>query len=78
MNNHTIERIWRQNGAKRNLRVRFQDWNQHIRYFVIIGETTDRRRLVGKLDSGEPISYPKKSRGWYVYYPSAEFDAHAV
>lgn len=78
MNWYTLERVWRQNRGRKNLRVRFNDWTQHIRWFEIQGESEDQRRFVGRLDNGERISYPKNSKGWILYYEESEYSAHAV
>lgn len=78
MNWHTLERVWRASGRKNNLRVRFNDWTHQIKYFTIVGESSDGKRFVGMLDSGEKMSFSKKSRGWSLYYPESEFQAHAV
>lgn len=75
---YSLERIWRTNGMKTNLRVRYNDWTHQIRWFEIRGESRDGRRLVGVLDSGETISYPKRSIGWFEYFPYSEYSAHAV
>lgn len=79
MNWPTLERVWRQSGMKKNLKVRFCDWSHEIKYFMIQGESSDGKRLVGTLDSGERISYPKSSKGWSPYGPGDEIqDARAV
>ena len=78
MNWHSLERVWRNAGQKNQVKVRFNDWTQHIKFFEIQGESLDGRRLIGTLDSGEKISFSKKSQGWELYYPEAEFQAHAV
>ena len=75
---YSLERVWRTSGMKANLRVRFNDWTHQIRWFEIHGESPDGRRFIGKLDNGEKISFSKRSRGWFEYFPSAEFQAHAV
>lgn len=78
MNWHTLERVWRQSGQKGHVKVRFNDWTHEIKYFIIVGESEDGRRFVGVLDNGERMSYPKKSKGWSLYYPEAEYQPHAV
>src|SRR5690606_32708777 len=66
-------------GRKKNCKVRFCDWDQHIKYFTIMGESTDGKRFVGTLDSGEKISFSKRSQGWEVYSEGDEvYEAHAV
>jgi hypothetical protein len=74
----SLEKVWRLAGRKSELKVRFCDWTHQIKYFIITGESSDGRRFVGQLDTGERISFPKKSRGWLVYQPEDEFQAHAV
>ena len=78
MQTNTIEQLWRRAGEKNGLKVRFNDWDYKIKYFTISGESTDAKRLVGKLDNGEAISFNKKSRGWSVYSNEAEQNARAV
>jgi hypothetical protein len=78
MNWHTLERVWRQSGMKNDVKVRFNDWTHEIKFFTILGESSDGKRFVGKLDSGEEMSFHKKSRGWSLYYPESEYQAHAV
>jgi hypothetical protein len=74
----SLERVWRAAGRKKAMKVRFCDWTHQIKYFVILGESPDGKRFIGKLDSGEKMSFSKRSRGWFLYYPEAEFQAHAV
>ena len=74
----TLGQVWKSQGRKRKIQVRFNDWTQEIKYFTIMGESPDGKRLVGMLDSGEKMSYSKTSRGWSVYYPQAEYMPHAV
>lgn len=78
MNWHSIEAVWNRHGRKPQVKVRFTDWNHRIKYFVIHGESEDGRRLVGVLDTGEKISYSKKSKGWSAYQPEDELQARAV
>jgi hypothetical protein len=75
---HSIDTVWKMQGRKVELKVRFNDWTHQIKYFTIIGESSDGKRLVGMLDSGERMSFSKKSRGWSLYYHEAELQAHAV
>lgn len=75
---YSLERVWRMSGMNEPIKVRFYDWTHQIRWFEIHGESLDGRRLMGKLDSGEKISFPKKSKGWSEYYAEAEYSAHAV
>lgn len=78
MNWYSLERIWKAAGRK-DVRVRFCDWTYEIKYFQVVGESSDGKRLVGTLDSGERISFPKKSRGWALYEAKDEYQqAHAV
>ncbi len=79
MNWHSLERVWKVSGRKTNIRVRFNDWTHQIKYFTIIGESADGKRLIGTLDSGEKMSFFKKSRGWSLYSSEDEYQrAHAV
>lgn len=78
MNASTLDQVWTTSGNEKQLQVRFNDWNHQIKYFTIHGESTDGKRLVGVLDSGEKISFSKESRGWSLYYHEAEFTAKAV
>jgi hypothetical protein len=54
------------------------DWTYDIKFFTIMGESTDGKRFVGILSSGEKMSFPKNSKGWSLYYPEAENQPHAV
>ena len=78
MNWHSLEHVWKSAGRKNEVKVRFNDWGQQIKYFVIMGETEDGKRFVGKLDSGEKMSFSRRSRGWSLYHHDAEFTAKAV
>lgn len=78
MNWQSIDQVWKSTGKKKDVKVRFNDWDHKIRFFTIMGETEDGKRFVGKLDSGEKISYSRKSRGWSLYHSDLEFGAHAV
>lgn len=74
----SLEKVWKLSGQKK-CNVRFMDWAHQIKYFTIMGESTDGRRFVGTLDSGEKISYSKRSRGWELYQLGDELkQAHAV
>lgn len=74
----SLERVYKMAGQKTNCKVRFCDWGHRIKFFQIMGESSDGRRFVGVLDSGEKISFSKKSKGWQVYTEGDEFMAHAV
>ncbi|MBY0516969.1 MAG: hypothetical protein K2P81_08680 [Bacteriovoracaceae bacterium] len=74
----TLISIWHRGGQKNGLKVRFLDWNHTIKYFMITGESEDGKRLVGKLDNGESMSFAKFSRGWGLYGEGAEQAAKAV
>jgi hypothetical protein len=79
MNWHTLERVWKAAGRKTKVRVRFNDWTHQIKFFTILGESSDGKRFIGTLDSGEKMSFSKKSRGWSLYVPQDEYQqAHAV
>lgn len=78
MNWHTLERVWRQSGSKSHVKVRYNDWTHQIKYFMILGESSDGRRFIGILDNGEKISFSKKSKGWCLYEPNDEYCAKAV
>ncbi len=78
MNWSTLEKVWKQSGSKSHVKVRFCDWTHQIKYFTILGESEDGRRFIGKLDSGEKMSFAKRSKGWCLYEPEDEFQAHAV
>ena len=74
----SLDRVWRLAGSKNNIKVRFNDWSHSIKYFTIVGESSDGKRFVGTLDSGEKMSFSKKSRGWSMYSRGDEQGAHAV
>lgn len=75
----SLERVWRLAGRKNQVKVRFNDWSHNIKYFTIMGESSDGKRFVGVLDSGEKMSFSKKSRGWSLYMIDDEVQtAHAV
>ena len=75
----SLERVWRQAGRKNQIKVRFNDWSHTIKYFTILGESSDGKRFVGTLDSGEKMSFSKRSRGWSLYMHDDEVQtAHAV
>lgn len=78
MNSWSLEKVWRAAGRK-NVKVRFNDWTYQIKFFTIMGESSDGKRFIGTLDSGEKMSFSKKSRGWSLYSPESEYnEAHAV
>jgi hypothetical protein len=75
----TLERVWMSAGGRTHIKVRFDDWTHQIKYFLILGESEDGKRLVGTLDTGEKMSFSKKSRGWRLYEPHDEIlQPHAV
>ena len=74
----SLEKVWIQAGRKNEVKVRFNDWSHQIKYFTIVGESSDGKRFVGTLDSGEKMSFSKKSRGWSLYFSEDEFSAKAV
>lgn len=63
----SLERVWKMNGSKKLCKVRFSDWNHEIKFFTITGMSSDGKRFVGTLDTGEKISFPRRSRGWELY-----------
>lgn len=67
MQAQTIVSLWLGQNSPKNLRVRFEDWGNQISYFTIMGESECGRRLVGRLNTGEPMSFAKFSRGWQLY-----------
>lgn len=74
----SLDKVWRSAGRKQ-VKVRFNDWTHQIKYFVILGESSDGKRFVGTLDTGEKMSFSKKSRGWSIYHAEDEYQqAHAV
>lgn len=76
---NTLERVWRMSGKKSHLKVRFNDWTHQIKYFTILSESEDGKRFIGTLDSGERMSFSKKSKGWRLYETHDEYqEAHAV
>lgn len=74
----TIEEAWIANNKQENFKVRYRDWNYRIKFFEIEGYSQDGQRLVGKLDTGEVISYAKDNRGWEEYHPGLENAARAI
>ena len=72
-----LEQVWKLNG-RQMIKVRFNDWSHSIRFFTIAGESDDKKRFIGTLDSGEKMSFSKRSRGWSLYYPESEWMAKAV
>ncbi len=74
----TLVSVWHRSGQPKGLRVRFLDWNQSIKFFTITGESEDGKRLEGKLDNGESMSFAKFSRGWALYGVDAEMTAKAI
>jgi hypothetical protein len=75
---YTLERVWSSSGKKNHLKVRFNDWTHQIKYFEIMGESSDGKRFVGTLDNGEKMSFSKNSRGWNLYTSDDEYQAKAV
>jgi hypothetical protein len=73
----SLEQVWKLNG-RQMIKVRFNDWSHSIRFFTIAGESDDKKRFIGTLDSGEKMSFSKRSRGWSLYYPESEWMAKAV
>jgi hypothetical protein len=43
-----------------------------------MGESSDGKRILGILNTGEKVSFSKRSRGWELYYPESEYLAKAV
>ena len=77
MNWYSLENVWKAAGRKQ-VKVRFSDWTHQIKYFTIQAESSDGKRFLGTLDSGEKMSFSKRSRGWTLYYPESEYQPHAV
>ena len=74
----SLDKVWRSAGRKQ-VKVRFNDWTHQIKYFVIVGESSDGKRFIGTLDTGEKMRFSKKSRGWSLYQSEDEYQqAHAV
>ncbi len=78
MNWLSLDNVFKTAGRKTDTKVRFNDWSHQIKFFTIKGESEDGKRFVGILDSGEKMSFSKKSRGWSLYYPESEIQARAI
>jgi hypothetical protein len=74
----SLEKVWVQSGRKNEIKVRFNDWSHSIKFFTIMGESSDGKRFVGQLNTGEKMSFSKKSRGWSLYQTGDEQGAHAI
>lgn len=74
----TIEQAWIANEKRPNFKVRYRDWNYRIKYFQIEGYSQDGQRLIGRLDTGEIISYAKDNSGWEEYHDGLENTARAI
>jgi hypothetical protein len=74
----TIESLWMESGMKVGLRVRFIDWNHQVQFFMITGESSDGKNILGKLDNGEAMSFSKSSAGWTLYTYDNRERARAV
>jgi hypothetical protein len=75
---HSLEKVWVQSGRRNEIKVRFNDWSHAIKYFTIMGESSDGKRFVGQLNTGEKMSFSKKSRGWSAYHAGDEQGARAI
>jgi hypothetical protein len=75
---HSLEKVWVQSGRRNEIKVRFNDWSHAIKYFTIMGESSDGKRFVGQLNTGEKMSFSKRSRGWSVYQAGDEQGARAI
>jgi hypothetical protein len=74
----SLEKVWKKAGGKSLTRVRFSDWTHTVKYFMIMKESKDGKKIIGVLDTGEKIAFPKKLQGWSLYKKGDEFSAHAV
>ena len=63
----TMYKLWKRYGMVEGLKVRYQNWNYQIHYFCIEGISENGSHLVGRLDNGEWIEYPKDSMHWEVF-----------
>ncbi len=75
---NSLQKVWTQAGRRNNIQVRFNDWSHAIKYFTIMGESSDGKRFVGQLNTGEKMSFSKKSRGWTMYHAGDEQSARAI
>jgi hypothetical protein len=74
----SLGKVWKLAGRKSEIKVRFCDWSHQIRYFSIHGESPDGKKIIGTLDNGEKISFPKRLKGWSLYQAGDEYEPHAV
>lgn len=74
----SLEKVWKRAGKRSLTRVRFSDWTHTVKYFMIMKESKDGEKIIGVLDNGEKIAFPKKLKGWSLYHKGDEFSAHAV
>jgi len=74
----TISSLWKENGEKVGLKVRYLDWGHKHKYFSIEGTDEKKKFLLGTLDNGEKIKYAVNSSPWKVYEINDEKSAQAV
>ena len=74
----TLEQIWKTEGKRTELKVRFKDWNYKLKFFQITGIDEAKKCFTGINEAGEAVIYPINSDHWEIYYEGLENQAKAV
>ncbi len=73
-----LEELWIESQHKKDLKVRYVNWDHRTKYFEIHNYSPDKKLIVGKLDNGEEISFPLISQHWVLYEEEMEHFPKAV
>jgi hypothetical protein len=74
----TLEQIWKTEGKRTELKVRYKDWNYKLKFFQITGIDEAKKCFIGINETGETVVYPIHSDHWEIYYEGLENQAKAV
>lgn len=69
-----LEELWKKANCQKSLKVRYINWDHRTKYFEIHDYSQDKKRLIGKLDNGEDISFSPASDHWILYEERIEDD----
>ena len=75
---YTIGYLWKTQGKKFGIKVRYVDWGHRFRYFEIKRYDANQKRFYGVLDTGEIMSYALDSDHWKIYEDGDEDFAQAI
>ena len=63
---------------KQDLKLRYLGWDHNTRFLTLLKFDDKSDSIIGRLDSGEKVTYPASSSFWVAYDDGMENEARAV